>query len=319
MEKLPLVIINSATATGKTELAVSLALEFGGEIISADSMQVYRYLNIGTAKPTQEERKGIPHHLIDVVNPDEEFNAALFAEKARMIIAESTERGKPVFVVGGTGLYIRALLRGIIDTPDVDENIRNHYRDLRDTHGKHYLYDLLRQRDAAAAEQIKPNDSVRVIRALEVLEQTGESITVKQKKHSFADNPFTTCKIGIQIDRKALKQRIETRTDKMIATGLLDEVEQIMAMGYRGNLKSMQSLGYRQVIGFLNKQYGWEETIDLIKRDTWHYARRQMTWFKPDREIVWFPPAALNEIKNHVMKFFQSHPFNDDLKECDLP
>lgn len=319
MEKLPLVIINSPTATGKTDLAVHLALSFGGEIISADSMQVYRYLNIGTAKPTQEERRSIRHHLIDVVDPDEEFNAALFAEQARTIITGLTERGTPVFVAGGTGLYIRALLRGMIDTPDVDENIRNYYRRLRDTHGKHYLYDLLRQRDAAAAGQIKPNDSVRVIRALEVLEQTGESITVKQKKHSFADNPYVTCKIGIQIDRKELKQRIETRTDKMIAAGLLDEVKKIIAMGYSENLKSMQSLGYRQVIGFLNKKYGWEETIDLIKRDTWRYARRQMTWFKSDQEIVWFPPGALNEIKIHVIKFFQSHPFNCDFKECDLP
>lgn len=319
MEKLPLVIINSATATGKTDLAVTLALEFGGEIISADSMQVYRYLNIGTAKPTKEERKGIPHHLIDIVNPDEEFNAALFAEKARTIIAEATERGKPVFVVGGTGLYIRALLRGIIDTPDVDENIRNHYRDLRDTRGKHYLYDLLRQRDAAAAERIKPNDSVRVIRALEVLEQTGESITVKQKKHSFADNPFTTCKIGIHVDRQVLKQRIETRTDIMIDAGLLDEVKKIIGMGYRANLKSLQSLGYKQVIGFLNKQHGWEETIDLIKRDTWQYARRQMTWFKSDREIVWFAPDALNEIRSCVMNFFRSHPLNNDFKKFNLP
>ena len=143
MEKLPLVIINSPTATGKTQLAVNLALEFGGEIISADSMQVYRYLDIGTAKPTMEERRGIRHHLIDIVNPDEEFNAALFAESARKIISELSEKRTPVFVVGGTGLYIRALLKGIIDTPDVDEKIRNHYRMLRDTHGKKYLYDLL--------------------------------------------------------------------------------------------------------------------------------------------------------------------------------
>jgi len=187
MEKLPLVIINSPTATGKTDLAVNLALECGGEIISADSMQVYRYLDIGTAKPAMEERKGIKHNLIDVVNPDEEFNAAIFAETARHIISELAGKGTPVFVVGGTGLYIRALLKGIIDTPDVDENIRNHYRRLRDTHGKKYLYDLLLQRDAAAAAQINPNDSVRAIRALEVLEQTGESIKTFLCRFTFPD------------------------------------------------------------------------------------------------------------------------------------
>ena len=306
MEKLPLVIINSPTATGKTELAVNLALEFGGEIISADSMQVYRYLDIGTAKPSMDERKGIKHHLIDVVNPDEEFNAALFAQKARAIISESAGKGKPVFVVGGTGLYIRALLRGIIDTPDVDENIRNHYRKLRDIHGKKYLYDLLLQRDAAAAAQINSNDSVRVIRALEVLEQTGESILVKQKRHSFADSPYKTYKIGIQVDKKELKQRIELRTEKMIAAGLLDEVKSILAMGYSEKLKPLQSLGYKQVIGFLRDKYDWQSCIDLIKRDTWQYARRQMTWFSADKEINWFSNDSVDEIVNNVVKFFKA-------------
>ena len=303
MEKLPLVIINSPTATGKTELAVNLALEFGGEIISADSLQVYRYLDIGTAKPLMEERKGIKHHLIDVVNPDEEFNAALFAEKARAIISEVAGKGKPVFVVGGTGLYIRALLRGIIDTPDVDENIRNRYRKLRDSHGKKYLYDLLLQRDAAAAAQINPNDSVRVIRALEVLEQTGESILVKQKRHSFADSPYKTYKIGIQVDKKELKQRIELRTEKMIAAGLLDEVKGVLAMGYSENLKPLQSLGYKQVIGYLRDKYDSQSCMDLIKRDTWQYARRQMTWFSADKEINWFSNDSVDEIIKKVVSF----------------
>ncbi|PKN38293.1 MAG: tRNA (adenosine(37)-N6)-dimethylallyltransferase MiaA [Deltaproteobacteria bacterium HGW-Deltaproteobacteria-2] len=305
MEKLPLVIINSPTATGKTELAVNLALEFGGEIISADSMQVYRYLDIGTAKPTVDERKGIKHHLIDVVNPDEEFNAALFAEQARAIIPELAGKGKLVFVVGGTGLYIRALLKGIIDTPDVDENIRNHYRQLRDTQGKKYIYDLLLQRDAVAAAQINPNDSVRVIRALEVLEQTGESITVKQKKHSFSDTPFKTYKIGLQVDRQALKQRIEIRTDKMVADGLLDEVKKVLAMGYKENMKPLQSLGYKQSIGFLHNKYDWQRCVDLIKRDTWQYARRQMTWFAADKEIKWYNSNSFEEIRKNVRNFLK--------------
>ena len=300
-----MVIINSPTATGKTELAISLALEFGGEIISADSLQVYRYLDIGTAKPSKEQRNKVKHHMIDVVDPDEEFNAAFFAEQARIIIADLARQGKPVFVVGGTGLYIRALLRGIIETPTVDEKIRNHYRQLRESHGKEYLYNLLQQRDADAAGKINPNDSVRVIRALEVLEQTGESISAIQKRHSFADTPYKTYKIGIQIDTKELKQRIIMRTEKMIAEGLLDEVKSILDRGYSYKLKPLQSLGYKQVIGFLRKEYNWENALDLIKRDTWQYAKRQLTWFKADKEINWFKPDLFAEIRKNVEKYWK--------------
>ena len=309
MEKLPLVIINSPTATGKTDLAVNLALEFGGEIISADSMQVYRYLDIGTAKPTMNARKGIKHHLIDVVDPDEAFNAAIFTEKARAVIDKLAGKGIPVFVAGGTGLYIRALLRGIIDTPDVDENIRNYYRNLGDTYGKKYLYDLLLQRDAAGAAQINPNDSVRAIRALEVMEQTGESITVRQKKHSFKDSPYIAYKIGIEVDREELKKRMMTRTEKMIQDGLVREVDAILNMGYSEKLKSLQSLGYKQIIGFLNKKYTLDEAINLIKRDTWQYAKRQMTWFNADKEINWFSQYSLHQTKVNIEKFWKESGF----------
>jgi len=308
MEKVPLVIINSPTATGKTELAINLALEFGGEIISADSLQVYRYLDIGTAKPSQGQRSKVKHHMIDVVDPDEEFNAAFFAEQARIIIADLIRQGKPVFIVGGTGLYIRALLRGIIETPTVDENIRNYYRQLREQHGKEYLYSLLQQRDADAARKINLNDSVRIIRALEVMEQTGESISAKQKRHSFADCPYKTYKIGIKLDRAELKQRIITRTEKMIADGLLDEVKSILDRGFSYNLKPLQSLGYKQIIGFLQKEYNWENALNLIKRDTWQYAKRQLTWFNADKEINWFKPDLSGEIKKNVEKFWkESH------------
>jgi tRNA dimethylallyltransferase len=307
MEKVPLVIINSPTATGKTELAINLALEFDGEIISADSLQVYRYLDIGTAKPSREQRNKVKHHMIDVVDPDEEFNAAIFAEQARIIIADLTSQSKIVFIVGGTGLYIRALLGGIIETPAVDENIRNYYRQLLDNRGKAYLYDLLQQRDAAAAAQINPNDSVRVIRALEVLEQTGESISAKQKRHSFADCPYKTYKIGIKVDRKELKKKIEMRTEKMVANGLLDEVKSILGRGYPDDLKPLQSLAYKQVIGFLRKEYSWGNALDLIKRDTWHYAKRQLTWFAADKEINWCSCDSLEEISKNVEKFWKEN------------
>jgi len=307
MGKLPLVIICSPTATGKTELAIELASVFGGEIISADSLQVYRYLDIGTAKPSIDQRKKIRHHLIDVVNPDDEFNAAIYTEQARIIINNLISQGKPVFVVGGTGLYIRALLRGIIDTPAVDEKIRNHYRELRDLHGKEYLFKLLQQRDAQAALRIKPNDSVRVIRALEVLEQSGESIIEMQKRHSFADCPYVTYKIGLQFDRKELKNRVALRTEKMVAEGLLDEVKSLLEWGYSEKLKPLQSLGYKEVIEFLNGKYDWESALHLIARNTWHYAKRQMTWFAADKEINWYNPDGLDDIKIIVETFWKEN------------
>jgi tRNA dimethylallyltransferase len=307
MGKLPLVIICSPTATGKTELAIKLASVFGGEIISADSLQVYRYLDIGTAKPSIDQRKKTRHHLIDVVNPDEEFNAAIYTGQARIIIDDLFHQGKPVFVVGGTGLYIRALLRGIIDTPAVDDKIRNHYRGLRDLHGKEYLFKLLQQRDAQAALRIKPNDSIRVIRALEVLEQSGESIIEMQKRHSFADCPYVTYKIGLQFDRKELKNRIAVRTEKMVEAGLLDEVKSLLGSGYSEKLKPLQSLGYKEVIEFLNGMYDWESALHLIARNTWHYAKRQMTWFAADKEINWHNPDNLDDIKINVETFWKEN------------
>jgi tRNA dimethylallyltransferase len=305
MNKLPLVIINSPTATGKTKLAMDLALCFGGEIISADSLQVYRYLDIGTAKPTIEERSKVKHYLIDVVNPDEAFNAAVFTEQAHKIIQNMAQSGKPVFIAGGTGLYIRALTRGIIETPKVDENIRNYYRQLRDLQGREHLHDLLRQRDKEAALRINPNDSVRVIRALEVLEQTGESIVAIRERHAFRDSQYNTFKVGLKLDREELKKRIAERSDKMIAAGLLDEVRGLLARGYGENLKPMQSLGYKQVIDFLRGKQNWEKAVDLIKQETWLYAKRQMTWFAADPEIKWYPPELSDEIKKSVESFLK--------------
>ena len=303
MRKLPLVIICSPTATGKTELAIKLASEFGGEIVSADSLQVYRYLDVGTAKPSINQRKKIRHHLIDVVNPDEEFNAAIYTEQARVIIDNLFSQGKPVFVVGGTGLYIRALLSGIIDTPAVDVKIRNHYRELGNTRGKEYLYKLLLQRDAQAAQKFNPNDSIRVIRALEVLEQSGESIIDMQKRHSFADCPYIVYKIGLQFDRQQLKSRIAARTKKMVEAGLLVEVKSILEWGYSEKLKPLQSLGYKEVVEFLSGKYDWESALSLIDRHTWHYAKRQMTWFAADKEINWYNPDNLDDIKINVDGF----------------
>ncbi|MEN6469799.1 MAG: tRNA (adenosine(37)-N6)-dimethylallyltransferase MiaA [Smithella sp.] len=303
MPKIPLVVICSPTATGKTHLAVELAEAEGGEIVNADSLQVYRYLDIGTAKPTRAEKERAPHHLIDVVNPDEEFNAALYAGQARAIIAKLAEENKPVFIVGGTGLYIRALLQGIIATPPVDENIRNYYRELRDRHGREYLFGLLKERDPQAAGRINPRDAVRVIRALEVLEQSGESIIALQQKHAFADCPYDVCKIGLRVERAELKKRIAERTQRMVEAGLVDEVRGLLERGYSENLKPLQSLGYKQTVAFIRGRASWDQTLDLINRDTWQYSKRQLTWFSADKIINWFSPDQFDQIRKTVETF----------------
>ena len=300
MPKIPLFVICSPTATGKTQLALELVETFGGDIVNADSMQVYRFLDIGTAKPTVEERMRVTHHLIDVVDPDEEYNAAVYAEQARAIIEKIARTSKPVFVVGGTGLYIRALLQGIIATPPVDENIRNYYRDLRDRHGREYLFGLLSERDPQAAGRINLNDSVRVIRALEVLEQSGQSIIALQQKHAFADCPYDACKIGLSIERAELKKRIALRTSRMVEAGLVEEVRELLKRGYSEKLKAMQSLGYKQVVDFIRGRSEWDRALELINRDTWQYSKRQLTWFSADKTINWFAPDQFEAIRKTV-------------------
>jgi len=304
MPRIPLVVICSPTATGKTALALSLAEGFGGQIINADSLQVYRYLDIGTAKPTPAEQERVKHHLIDVVDPDEEFNAAVYADRARAVVEQLADAAKPVFVVGGTGLYIRALLQGMIATPPVDEKIRNHYRQLRDHHGKGYLFELLRKRDPEAALRINPHDAVRIIRALEVLEQSGESIIALQQKHAFADCPYDVCKIGLHVERTELKKRIIVRTARMMEAGLVGEVRGLLTRGYSEALKPLQSLGYKQVIEFIGGRWGWDRTLEQIHRETWQYSKRQMTWFSADKSITWFEAGQLEEIKRTVESFW---------------
>lgn len=306
MRKQPLIVLCSPTATGKTGLSLKLAEDFGCEIINADSLQVYRYLDIGTAKPTREERERVRHHLIDVVNPDEEYNAAVYAEQARAVIENMARENKPAFVVGGTGLYIRALLQGIIDTPPVDEKLRRHYRELRDRLGKEHLFALLRERDPRASERINPNDSVRVIRALEVLDQSGQSIIDLQQKHLFADCPYDVCKIGLQVDRDELKKRIALRTERMIEAGLEDEVRGLLERGYSEKLKPMQSLGYRQMVEVVQGRCDRDRALHLINRETWQYAKRQMTWFAADKTINWFAPDQVEEIRKTIERFLKT-------------
>ncbi len=295
-----LIVITGPTGVGKTGLAIRLAEKFDGEIVSADSMQVYRYLDIGTAKPSLEEQARVPHHLIDVVNPNEEFNAAMFAEQADAAINSLRERGKSVFVVGGTGLYLDALLGGLLDAPGADGRLRDSYRQEAARHGKGYLYERLKGIDPAAAVGIHPNDLVRTIRALEVMEQTGQSIVAIQGEHRFGNNPYDCIKIGLTVDRDLLYDRINSRVERMMTDGLVEEGERLLEMGYDEEALPLQAMTYRNVISYIRGNQSLQDMVRLIKRDTRHYARRQLTWFRRDSAIKWFAPQDENMISRAV-------------------
>lgn len=304
-EKPRLVIIVGPTGVGKTELALKCAAAFGGEIISADSMQVYRYMNIGTAKPTIDERQSVHHHLIDIVNPNERFNAALFAELAADIIETLTKKGKAIFVVGGTGLYVRSLLGGLFECPHADDVLREMYRRDLMRYGSGYLYEQLRDLDPGAARKIHHNDAVRIIRALEVIEQTGESIVQKQEEHNFGDRRYDYLKIGLTVSRSLLYEKINERTDHMIRHGLVSEVESLLREGYDERNKPMQSMCYKHIIEYLKGGLELSEAVRLIKRDTRHYAKRQLTWFKKEKDIVWFDPNDETLVMQEIAQFIE--------------
>lgn len=282
-----IIIVCGPTASGKSDLAIRLAKQLDAEIVNADSMQIYRGMDIGTAKIAPDLQQGIPHHLIDVVDPDQFFSAADFIDAADRAISEIIARGKRVIVVGGTGLYIRALLHGLVDSPSGAGEIRSQLHQEAELLGHVAMWEKLREVDPKLAAQTHPNNLVRIIRALEVYRMTGVPLSSYQHQHGFSRERYQSLRIGIKTDRKQLYERIEVRVDKMLADGLLDEVKNLLAKGYSPDLKSMRSIGYKEVISFLNGRYSLEEAIRLIKRDTRHYAKRQLTWFNADNEIIW--------------------------------
>jgi len=298
-----MVILVGPTAAGKTEAAIRAAGDVGGEIVSADSMQVYRYLDIGTAKPDRVQQSVVPHHCINLVDPDRAFNASLYIEEAERVIDGLHLRNVPIFVVGGTGLYIKALLGGLFDGPPADEALRAFYKREASIRGKGYLHDQLKKKDPKAAAVIDPNDAARTIRALEVIDLTGVSIIDQQSRHRFSRMRYTCLKIGLTMEREALFERIDRRTDQMIEAGLVEEVRSLLDRGYAPELKSLQALGYKHIVNYLRGLCGLEEAVRLIKRDTRHYAKRQMTWFKADREVDWVSPDDGDSLRWRVDEF----------------
>jgi tRNA dimethylallyltransferase len=302
-QKPSLVIISGPTCVGKTDVAIALAEPLGAEIISADAMQVYRYMNIGTAKPTEEQLARVRHHLIDVISPDEPFNAVLFRTMADAVIRDLHEKGRPIFVVGGTGLYIKALTRGLFPAQEQDGAVRKRLKNEAETLGLDALYQRLQEVDPVAAARIHPNDTYRIVRALEVHQVTGKPISHHQRVHGFRDFRHRTLKIGLTANRNILYGGINRRVDLMLASGLLEEVKWLLDHGYPSTLKSMRSIGYRHMSDHLEARAPWDETVRLFKRDTRRYAKRQLTWFRADPEIQWLQPGQRDNMRKKIDSF----------------
>ena len=283
-----LIVLTGPTAVGKTSLSIALAKAVDGEIISADSMQVYKYMNIGTAKITEEEKCGIPHFLIDELEPDEEFNVTIFKNKVMGYIEDIKSRGKVPIIVGGTGFYIQSVIYDInFNEYGDDSEVRKKYELMAETIGKSELHKKLALVDREYAESVSENNVKKVVRALTFFEMTGEKLSEHNKRERERCSPFDFAYFVLTMDRKKLYERIDKRVDLMFDMGLVDEVKALMAKGYDKSLVSMQGIGYKEVIDYLNGKTSLEECIDIIKRDTRHFAKRQLTWFKREKVVTY--------------------------------
>jgi len=283
-----LIVITGPTASGKTALSVELAKRLDGEIVNADSMQIYKYMDIGTAKPDMEERQGIPHHLIDIVNPDESFSVARYCECAKEVIDDIHKRGKIPVMVGGTGLYVDSLVNNIqFSEIEPDEDYRMEMENLADQKGNQYIYNMLLDIDPEGASKIKVADRKRVIRALEVYHLTGKTITWHNQQSRSVPSPYNTTMFAIDVDREALYDKINRRVDIMVKNGLVDEVKKILDMGIKKDTTAMQAIGYKEIAEYLQGVITLEEAIDKIKQGSRRYAKRQLTWYRRNEKINW--------------------------------
>ena len=301
--KTKVIVITGPTASGKTELSIKLASYFNGEIINADSMQVYRGMDVGTAKPTLEQRKRIPHHLIDIVNPDEEFNAARYRDMALPLIKDISGRGKACFVVGGTGLYIKALLGGLSQAPPKHPALRESLRREAEEKGLRSLYNRLLKYDPEYALIIHPNDRVRIIRALEIYYILKKRPSELIEEHGFRERAINALMLFLNVERPLLYARIDKRCSWMISSGLIEETRRLLIKGYSPYLKPMQSIGYRHAVKYIMGEWNMETTLRIMRRDTKRYAKRQITWFKKESDVTWIYPGEKNLIKEMISRF----------------
>lgn len=294
-EKKPLIILTGPTAVGKTKASIGLAKAIGGEIISADSMQVYRHMDIGSAKITKEEMADVPHYLIDVLEPEEEFHVVRFQQMAKAAMTDIYSRGKIPIIVGGTGFYIQALLYDIDFTENEGDSVyREKLEALAKEKGAAYLHGQLAMVDPKSAEEIHANNIKRVIRALEFYHQTGQKISEHNERERQKESPYQFCYFVLNDRRECLYERIDQRVDQMIRNGLVQEVQTLKERGCTKQMVSMQGLGYKEIFSYLEGDCSLEEVVYIIKRDTRHFAKRQLTWFKRERDVIWVQKDELN-------------------------
>jgi len=304
--KRPLVILTGPTAVGKTALSIALAKAIGGEIISADSMQVYRHMDIGSAKITPEEMEGIPHYLIDVLEPDQEFNVVVFQELAKQAAAEIYSRGHIPIVAGGTGFYIQALVYDIDFTEnDEDTAFRRTLEEQAKREGAEALYERLRAVDPESCESIHAHNIKRVIRAIEFYEKTGKKISEHNREQRQNDSPYNFAYFVLNDDREQIYERINGRVDLMMAQGLVEEVRALRESGCRKEMVSMQGIGYKELLSYLEGETSMEEAVYLIKRDTRHFAKRQLTWFRREKEVIWVDKTVFDHDSQKILNFMQ--------------
>lgn len=304
MSKKNVVILTGPTAVGKTALSIALAKALDTGIISADSMQVYKHMDIGSAKIMPEEMQGIPHALVDVYEPDEEFHVVQFQQDAKAAMEALWEQGKLPLVVGGTGFYIQALLYDIdFTTEDADTGLREQYEKLANEQGAGVLHEMLRRVDPKAAEEIHANNIKRVIRALEFYEKTGTQISAHNESERAKSSPYGFAYFVLTDQREHLYARIDTRVDQMMEAGLLDEVKKLKEMGYTRDMVSMQGLGYKELLAYLDGACTLEEAVYTIKRDTRHFAKRQLTWFRRERDVIWVDKSDFDYDEEKILTY----------------
>ena len=306
--KKPLIILTGPTAVGKTKASIELAKALNGEIISADSMQVYKYMDIGSAKIRPEEMQGIKHYLVDELEPEEEFHVVRFQQMAKQAMENIYAKGKVPIVVGGTGFYIQALLYDIDFTEnEEDTTYRQELEQLAEEKGTDYLHNMLKEVDPVSAETIHANNVKRVIRALEFYKLTGNKISEHNEKERAKESPYKFCYFVLNDERKILYDRIDLRVDKMLEDGLLDEVSDLKNRGYTKDMVSMQGLGYKEILDYLNGEISLEEAIYILKRDTRHFAKRQLTWFRRERDVIWINKNEYDHDEERILDVMLSY------------
>ena len=303
MDKQKMIVLTGPTAVGKSKLSIQLAKTIGGEIIYADSMQVYKYMNIGTDKITPEKMQGVPHHLIDFMDPKEDFNVFVFQKLVKEAISDIASRGYVPIIVGGTGFYIQAVLYDVDFTEtDEDDSYRKELEERAKTEGVHVLHEELRAVDPESAEAIHENNSKRVIRALEYYKKTGRPISEHNREQHERTSPYDFKYFVLTDKRETLYSRIDKRVDQMIDEGLEEEVRDLLTLGIPRTATSMQGLGYREMFGYLDGEYDLDRAIYLIKRNTRHFAKRQLTWFKREKDVIWLDKKDFEHNDDLILK-----------------